>query len=160
MKEVSVFHDSGPIELSVIESFEEKVGYNFPDNYKRLLSKHNELYPEAGFFNFTNKIDDKIDCRDINFLGFGAEVTNASHIERAQEQDNCLRTGVVIFGCSANGDYIGFDYRLKLTSDNPSVVVIFHDYFDDDNKMLISPVAETFEDFINMLYEYDEEEKK
>jgi hypothetical protein len=157
MREIEVFHDSGLIDVSVIESFETKIGYIFPENYKYLLSKHNELYPEMDFFKFFNEIDNKNDCRDVSFLGYGSQVTEASRIERAQDHDVYGRDGIVVIGRCANGDYICFDYRDNLITNNPPVAVMFHDFFDGDDKMFICPVANNFEQFIDLLYKNDED---
>ncbi len=155
MKEVEVFNDSGSIDISVIENFENIIGYVFPDDYKNLISKHNELYPVMEFFKFFNTIDSTTDYRDVSFLGYGSEITTASRIENSQDHDVFGFEGIIVIGRSANGDYICFDYRSKPTTNNPPVVVMFHDYFDDDDKMYICHVADTFEEFIGALYKSD-----
>jgi len=62
---------------------------------------------------------------------------------------------VIAFGLCANGDYICFDYRKA--RENPSIVVMYHDdFYEDENgntKMVINDVADNFDDFLAMLHE-------
>ncbi|WP_428634932.1 SMI1/KNR4 family protein [Sedimenticola sp.] len=157
MKEIKIFHDSGAIDISLISSFENKMNCIFPGNYKKLLSEHNELYPDESNFKFVNAIDGEVDSRDVTFLGYGPGVTNASNIEWFQDHDVYGRVGVVVIGIAANGDYICFDYRSAPKTDNPPVVVMLHDYYDDDGKMFICSVADSFEEFMDSLYKPEDE---
>lgn len=155
--EIEVFVDSGNVDISIIDHFEAKVSYFFPESYKRLLSKHNELYPENCDFRFFNETEGVWECRDVTFLGYGPTITNASRIDRFQDHDVYGHDGIVVIGCSANGDYICFDYRSDPQTANPPVVVMFHDYYNEDKKMLVCSVANTFEEFINSLYKAEED---
>lgn len=64
---------------------------------------------------------------------------------------------LVTFAICGNGDYICFDYREDTKTSDPKVVLVYHDDFVDNgdgtSSMVINPVAESFEDFIDMLHE-------
>lgn len=152
MREIKVFHDEGQIEVTVIAEFESNIGYKLPKHYKELISNHNRLYPENCNFDFINKSLNQLSSSDITFLGFGDEVSESANIANAQWHDIYGREHIVVFGKTAGGDYVCFDYRDNLMTDNPPVVVMYHDNFDDDGKMLVCAVAKDFEEFINLLY--------
>ena len=42
--------------------------------------------------------------------------------------------------------------------DNPPVILMFHDDWDDNDKMVTCPVANNFEEFIDLLYDDPDEE--
>lgn len=151
MKEVAIYRDFGAVDMREIEAFEAQLGYRFPAEYKKLMSQHNALRPSDNCFDF--KLKNKVDSRDVNFFGYGVDIADSINIARnQQEKDQYYRDHVVIIGESANGDYICFDYRENPTTDNPPVVVMLHDYLDEDNKMLVCFVADSFERFIDSLY--------
>ena len=62
---------------------------------------------------------------------------------------------VITFGISANGDYICFDYRK--CNENPCIILMYHDdFYEDENgdtKMVTSHIADSFDAFLDMLYE-------
>lgn len=153
---IEVFHDDGAIDVSVIDEFEKSIGYKFPSTYRNLISRHNSLHPENCDFDFFDNSLGRTASRDVTFLGYGTEVLSSSNIANAQWHDIYGRDHVVVFGRTAGGDYVCFDYRENPTTDNPPVVVMLHDYFDDnDNKMFICLVADNFDQFIDSLYSVD-----
>lgn len=156
MKAVIVYRDSGTVDQSYIDAFEKKLGYIFPQKYKSLLSKHNALRPHENLCNF--KLNDKCDSRDVNFFGYGDSVEEYEDIEKFQQEPEYCYRHIVVIGESANGDYICFDYREDPTTDNPPVVVMLHDYPDENNKMHVCPVTDDFEQFMDSLYSDDAEE--
>ena len=156
MKKLNILSDSGLVEMEIINNFEKKVGYYFPNSYKELVHKFNGLYPVENMFHFLN-IYNKKDERDIYFLGYGD--VKYDKIEEFQkyvsEPDYYGEKGLVAFAGCANGDYICFDYRSDVMTDNPKIVLMYHDdYTEYDNgssTMVINFVANTFEEFINEL---------
>lgn len=152
MKEYCVYRDSGKIDKSYIKEFEEAAGYQFPTTYKNLITCHNALRLEEDCFDFN--FEGSIDSRDISFYGFGEDIKKSVMITRKQlDKDDCIHENFVVFGCSSNGDYICFDYSVDETNSSPSIAVVLHDHPDDNNKMLVCQVAETFDDFMDSLYE-------
>ncbi|BFM18645.1 hypothetical protein R50073_48280 [Maricurvus nonylphenolicus] len=151
MKKLEVFHDSGEIDPLFIDEFERDFEIKFPSTYRDLIARHNELIPEFSFFDFMSLTDNSVSSRDITFFGFGELSSESGKIENNQDHDVYGHKEVVCFGCSANGDYICFDYRSCPESDNPPVVLMFHDYQGEDGKLLVCPVADDFESFLNLL---------
>jgi len=142
--------DMGPIDVELIGAFESELGIQFPKEYKDLMTKHNPLWPENRNFDFRFKGQD--DVRDVTFFGYGKHLKDYERINQFQDHDIYGRDGVVVIGESANGDYICFDYRSNIESKNPPVVLMLHDYYDEDEKMFVCPVTDTFEEFIDSLY--------
>ena len=146
LRTLNVFDDGGKIDLQIIEEFEAKTGHTFPEDYKSLLSQHDYLSPEENTFDF--KFDEKCHSRDISFFGYD-ESCDDERIHRVQQDENS-HDNIVVFGGSANGDFVCFDYRSNLNT--PTVIVMFHDMYDNASKMITTPVSSTFEDFIDSLY--------
>lgn len=159
MKFIKVFHDEGVVDIQLINDFENDIGYKLPNSYKNLLSQHNFLHPENCDFDFYDVSLGRIASRDITFLGFGPNISGPSNIANAQWHDVYGRDHVLVFGKTAGGDLVCFDYRSDPTTDNPSIVVMLHDYFNEkDNKMFVCSVADSFEQFINSLYSVENED--
>ncbi|MDR1163486.1 MAG: SMI1/KNR4 family protein [Candidatus Accumulibacter sp.] len=159
MRHLNVLWDQGSIDISAIERFERKIGYRFPENYKKLLSAHDHLMIEEDTFKFKN-IYGKEDARDVAFYGYGQ--TCLEKIENSQNFGIYGYEGIVAIGRSANGDQVCFDYRHDPTTTEPHVVLVYHDdsIIDEsgDEKMAVNFVAPNFEAFVDMLYEYIDEE--
>ncbi len=152
MKEIEIYRDSGPVDPRLINEFEKMTGYRLPISYRELLMAHDALWPERRVFKFIDQSSGKLINRDVTFYGFGEQVFEDEQINLMQEHDGYEHNGVVTIGCAANGDYIGFDYRGKLDDEGPGVVVMFHDVADQEGKMLINFVANSFDEFIELLY--------
>ncbi|SUX21978.1 Uncharacterised protein [Cardiobacterium valvarum] len=62
---------------------------------------------------------------------------------------------VIEFGSCANGDAVCFDYRER--NHDPKIVLMLHDeYIKDENgedKMILIPIADSFDAFMDMLYD-------
>ena len=72
MKNYRVYKDNGSVDAIFIEKFEEEMGYQFPIDYKVLISSHNALRLEEDCFDI--KFEGKSDSRDIFFYGFGPNI--------------------------------------------------------------------------------------
>lgn len=153
VKRIGVFLERGTINIEIIEKFEEDFSIRFPLPYKNLLAKYNQLYPEKNCFSYN--VNNKVDERDVVFLGYGEGASES--VEKSQEYDVYGHDGVITFGESANGDHICFDYRQNPTTDNPPVVLMYHDQYVNDKhgqpKMAIVKIADDFDSFIDMLHE-------
>ena len=154
MHNITVIADYGSIDKSVIEDFECSRNIIFPIKYKELMSKHNGLSFIESWFDYFDR--NKREEASFSFLTFGNFI-GASLISTLQDLDIDVSKWVVNFGAVGNGDYIGFDYRENPNTDNPSIVIIYHDdHVQDENgdtKMCVIKVANTFDDFLNMLHE-------
>lgn len=151
MNTLKIYRDYGAVSLSKIAAAETQLNCVFPVTYKKLISSYDALWLENRDFDF--QFEGDTTNRDVVFFGFGDNLTQSQRIINAQEEEYC-HSNIVIIGESCNGDFICFDYRNDLTTNNPPVVVMFHDYPDDDDdgKLMVAPVAESFELFINLLY--------
>ena len=157
MKKISSYRDSGSIDIVLIKCFENKLSVSFPESYKTLLSKYNSLQPVESIFRFWNPIDKIQDERDITFYGYGFDQRLSSESIESAQPDEYFHENAVVFGSSANGDYICFDYRDNSTTDEPKIVLMLHDFYDENNKMFICYVANNFEEFVNGLYKYEDD---
>ena len=175
MQELKVWFDEGIIDISIIERYEKKTGYKFPKAYKKILSKHNGLHPKNNNFIFTEEGLNNTSKyanypeSDIVFLRYyeNPTVFDSYNIENylIRDDDNALKPHTIIFGENGGGDYIAFDYSDNLTGDSPKIVFIYHDETDGDTTEFIYGYAKTefiansFEEFIDMLFEFNEEEE-
>lgn len=162
MKAVQIRADHGMVSEEKIHAFEREHSIEFPKSYREFVAKHDAPWLNDPYFKFNNtyaesrqwpyRIVDGIDSRDITFLGFNESVSYGERINDCQDFDVFGHDQVVPFGISANGDFICFDYRCNPAPNAPQVVVMFHDVFDDHKKMAICQVAESFEQFMEILY--------
>jgi hypothetical protein len=161
MKSVQIYRDYGLIDQKLISNFESSKDIIFPRIYVDLIKNHNGMRLEESCFNFKNlftyshvwsyKIEDEIDSREMSFFGFGNEIPSYKQIE-SPSFDIYGHDHIVAFGYTANGDYVCFDYRHDPKTSEPRIVVMFHDAYDENRKMLICPVANSFEEFMDSLY--------
>lgn len=154
MNNITVISDYGSIDIRAIEEFENSRSITFPTKYKELVGKHNGLNFVESWFDYFD--GNKMDEASFSFLTFG-DFIGASKISKLQDLYVDASKGIVNFGAVGNGDYIGFDYRQNRETDNPPIVIVYHDdYVEDENgniKMRIIKLADTFDDFLNMLHE-------
>ncbi|MCQ9327736.1 SMI1/KNR4 family protein [Neisseria dentiae] len=156
MRKFSVWRDEGEVDQHLIVKFANSLGVVFPETYISLISKYDYLYPEENIFDFTDYYGVKEE-RDIVFFGYKQGFLDGASIHSYSKVDDDYSYGkdIVAFGGSANGDYVCFDYRKG--RENPSVVVMYHDdFYEDENgdtKMVVNYVADNFDDFLEMLHE-------
>ena len=159
MKKLNIRFDDGNTDPSIIEENERLLGYKFPKQYKELMRMHDALYPVENYFDFTNIYGEE-DERDISFLGHKNSATEK--LMDSQDYDVYGYEGIVTFGICANGDHICFDYRHDPKTSEPHVVLMYHDDYvtdkDGNPKRVINFVAPSFEAFVDMLYEYIDED--
>jgi cell wall assembly regulator SMI1 len=139
----------------LVQQFEEDMGFELPKRYKNFILKHSSASPLDDCFNFVNYYG-KDDERDVFLYSFdpkGLECIFHSQINDRPDGSPYF----VQFATCANGDHICFDYSKDPTSSEPAVVVVFHDdvYIDKSGqqKMVVNHVANSFGEFIDLLYE-------
>lgn len=145
MENIAVFHDRGPVDIGIVETFEKRVGVRFPSDYKGLVTKHDALRPELRHFKY--KYQGKEQVGDISFFGYG-DPDDPEAVINVQET-NYITGKIVVFGGTANGDYVVFDYRNSLKS--PSIGVMLHDVFEDNGELVLLHVSDNFLSFVNSL---------
>ena len=152
--DLSIQYDFGHTNLKLINQFERKMKISLPDNYVKLLTKHNGVKLFKNSFNY-NDLNNFYEESSISFCCFGN--ISSTNIDDFQDFDIYGYENVVTFGLNGGGDYIAFDYRQNPTTNNPSIVIMYHDdHIRDENenlKIRIIKVAESFDEFLNMLHE-------
>lgn len=154
MDELSIQYDFGHTDLKLINHFEHKMKISLPNSFVKLLSKHNGVKFLNNSFNYTD-LDGNFEESSVNFCCFGN--VSSTNIDDFQDFDIYGYENIVTFGLNGGGDYIAFDYRQNPTTDNPSIVIMYHDDYIKDGtgntKMRVVKIADNFDDFLNMLHE-------
>ena len=152
-----VYRDKGKNNTDAIEALESFLNYSLPDAYREIIKNHDGLRVIKDIFDFTNFYGQS-DERDVNFLSLKEE--ESENIYRSQYVSDPLHYGtphLVAFGICANGDNICFDYRDNPTGNNPKVVLVYHDDYQEEDDgssyATINHVADSFEEFMDMLHE-------
>lgn len=155
---MEIRRDNGKNSLDEIKKVQERLGYSFPRSYMELIQNHDALRFEKNIFDFKN-IYNKEDERDLNFLSFKSDHLDGdilSNQDNINDMNNYGVKDLVIFGICANGDYICFDYRENYKTLDPKIVLVYHDdfidYDDGKSHMVVNHVANSFDDFLEMLH--------
>jgi len=154
MKRLNIYRDAGEIDMSIIEDFEKYIGFCLPIKYKKLLAKYDGLYPIEDSYDFVNVYGDTYEGA-ITFISYGdGKIFDSQGIS---DPANYGIPKLIAFGDFGNGDIICFDYRDDPKTCNPKVVHVYHDDYirneDGISSMVVNFVADSFEEFIDMLYE-------
>jgi cell wall assembly regulator SMI1 len=166
-RNLTMFDDEGQADIKNIEAFEKKYNICFPKSYKGLMLEHNGAYFEESYFDFINKRGQE-DGRSFGFDYFGnVENPSDKNIEYYNQhlQDPIYYgvPGLIGIGSTAEGDTLCFDYRDDPKTCEPKVVLLVHDEYEEDENgnthMLIEPIANSFDEFLNMLYKYEDDEE-
>ncbi|MDO4894457.1 SMI1/KNR4 family protein [Moraxella sp.] len=155
MKQLKILDDNGQADIQLIRDFEKEYNITLPNSYVELISKHNGLRLYNNRFDFIN-LDGLISSTDIYFLSFGDDFSeNMADFQWCG--DSYSYENLVLFGVTAYGDSICFDYRPDLSTNNPPVRLMRHEdtfinqYGQDKN--IVFPIANSFDEFLDMLYE-------
>ena len=163
-KHLHIFQDWGFIDEWYINDFEQKYNICLPKIYKELLLKHNGASLNENYFDFTNK-DGEEDMRSFLFKAFGEEERGKELIDNAQfvsKKDYYGVPNLIGIASTAEGDTLCFDYRDNPKTCEPKVVLLVHDEYETDadgtEHMKVEPIADNFDEFLDMLYEYQDDE--
>ncbi|WP_335959769.1 SMI1/KNR4 family protein [Acinetobacter bereziniae] len=155
MKDLNVMYDFGTVSESFILDFMKNYGLILPKKYIELIQKHNGVQFVENCFDYIDSNGD-IGESSIGFCAYGNEI-GADNIYKFQDNDGLGYDKVIVFGVNGRGDYIAFDYRKNPATDEPLVAIMYHDdYVEDENgdsKMRIIKVADTFDEFLNLLHD-------
>ncbi len=152
MRIVEVRRDSGHAREVDIADFERGIDVRLPHVYRNFLMAHDAPRLQCPDFDFIDRCSGALTSRDVAFKGFGSALPRCNRIVDGQDSDGRWPDHVIVFGDCANGDYVCFDYRRDPATDEPAIAVLHHDYPDHDGKMLVSPVANSFDEFLGLLY--------
>jgi cell wall assembly regulator SMI1 len=162
-RHLRIFQDDGEARLEDIERFEKSHNICFPPTYKELMLKHNGAYLKECEFDFINKAGEE-DTRAFSFESFGEKERGKELITESQfvsKPDYYGVPGLISIGSTAEGDAICFDYRDDPKTCEPKVIVLVHDDYEETDgykHRKIEPIADSFDAFLDMLYEYVDEE--
>lgn len=164
MKHLTVLYDDGQANIQWIEDFEKEYNISLPKSYCDLMLKHNGVSFIQDTFNYLGQ-DNKFHISCIEFLPFGIPISGvASHIinyyQYSKYSELYEHKNVVPFGLNEFGYRICFDYRQDPLINDPPVVIMCHDQFmtneQGQEKIAIFPIANSFDEFLDMLYEETE----
>lgn len=131
----------GPLEASIIESVEKRLGVIFPEDYKACVRLHNGGYPHPGSFGG----EDGVSMVFNNLISF-----SGSYLNMGMFVDEFKESRILPFARDPFGSHLCFDYR---DSDhNPTVVFWDHEEEED----ALEPVCDTFTALLEQL-RFDEE---
>jgi len=161
MQKIEINSDYGQVDIQIINEYEKIIGYRFPTIYKELLLKHNGLYPQRDTFAYYDEAIKREEENGIYFYCFDNDNLDPLYsdglIGKDLDDEDFIDTSLIPFGGTGNGDYICFDYSENKFTDNPKIVVLHHDAPDDDNNLIFSFLGNSFEEFMDSLYEYVDE---
>ena len=142
-----------------IGKFEKKYSICFPNTYRVFLSQYGGGRFIEENFDFINSRG-QLDERDAAFFCFSELYHENKHLQ------DPLYYGVknlIGFASTAEGDTVCFDYRDNPKTCEPKIVVLVHDEYETDpdgyEHMKVEPVAESFDAFLDMLYEFQDDEE-
>ena len=165
-KHLHIYRDYGLIDKQYIEDFEKKYNICLPKTYKELMQKYNGAYLVECDFDFINKNGEE-DMRSFLFYSFGEEDSKKGEniLFYNKGLQNPIYYGVpnlIGIASTAEGDTLCFDYRDNPKSCEPKVVLLVHDEYETDpdgtKHMKVEPIADSFDTFLEMLYEYQDED--
>ncbi len=132
-----------------VKKVEQILGETFPKDFVQCVLKNNGAYPELPNFIVNGQLEMLNNLLSLN-------LSDEGNILRMFEliQDR-LPNKVIPFGRDAGGNMICFDYRKD--KNNPTVVFWNHEVASQDVEKSIKFISNTFEEFLSMLHEADEE---
>ncbi|HDR1073829.1 TPA: SMI1/KNR4 family protein, partial [Pasteurella multocida] len=121
--------------------------------------KHNSVSVEPSYISYYDSNNEE-GIVGIGFDSFETELNpDPQDIRRQYIYDDPIYgyEHVYSFGSTGEGHFICFDYRDDPKGDEPKICIVIHDEYDEKTgKRLLFPVAENFEAFLDMLYDFDE----
>ena len=148
----------GKADLSAIESFEKKINRTFPSTYKKIASQFNGAFlKEKNVFDFFSSLVGEKVSRTIGlFQGYGNLDTTETMEYSWEHKPEDFPDMLVTFSRLGNGDHLCFDYRKNPKTNNPLIVLWHHEGTPGTDEEL-SPVANSFDEFLDMLYDAEAE---
>jgi hypothetical protein len=164
-RHLHIYRDYGSIDKQYIEDFEKKYNICLPNTYNELMQKYNGAYLVECDFDFINKNGEE-DMRSFLFKAFGKKKPGKELIDDAQfvsKKDYYGVPNLIGIASTAEGDTLCFDYQDNPNTCEPKVVLLVHDeyetYPDGTVHMKVEPIADSFDEFLDMLYEYQDDEE-
>ncbi|MGG4444939.1 SMI1/KNR4 family protein [Brevibacillus sp. HB1.4B] len=156
------------IDIQDIEEVEAALGVRFPKDFVECMLENNEGCPVPCVFDYEEG-EGKV---FHTFYSLSSKVGSYYILTAHEDLKDCVPDGVIPIGYDAAGNYICFDYSNGKHAE-PIVVFVHHEFLiteedlyegEIEEKSLeewqrdaISPVAETFTEFLSKLYEGGDE---
>ncbi|MCL7819288.1 hypothetical protein PMCNE_21070 [Pasteurella multocida] len=161
-RNLDIYDDYGMVSQEIISDFEGTFGIKLPKLYIELITKHNAPGIIQSYFDYYDSYRNEDEYSSFGFEGFETESNKYEPPENIFAQylyDDEIYgyEHVYSFGSTGEGHFICFDYRDDPKGDEPKICIVIHDEYDEKTgKRLLFPVAENFEAFLDMLYDFDE----
>ncbi len=160
-RNLDIRYDMGAVDDAQISNFEKMFKITLPRLYIELIRNHNALRVAQDYFDYYDSYRKEESLCSFGFDGFETEehLKPSENIYAQYLYDDEIYgyEHVYSFGSTACGDFICFDYRDDPKGDEPKICIVIHDEYDEETgKHLLFPVAENFEVFLDMLYDFDE----
>ncbi len=141
---------SGTIERTMIDGYGEKINVKLPEEYIEIAAENNGAHPTLDVFDIKGRGEVVFD----SLLEFNSEV--GADIFQYYEilKSNSGFDRILPFARDPFGNLICFDYRE--TGSNPPIVFWDHEADSDAGEEPLYLVANSFSEFLDMLYEPDE----
>lgn len=137
MKEF-VYIGSNSVEISTIEKLEKLLGVEFPESYKKIVLEHNGACIIPGTFKVSGRVESINNFHDVK--------------KEYQFSDERLPGKIVPFARDAGDNQICFDF-----TEEGKVTIVFWDYeIEKIEDGALSFIANSFDEFLDMLFEFDE----
>lgn len=136
-----------PVNDEEIRQIESRLGVKFPKDFVECVKKYHGGFPRVSDFSYV----DKRLRRSASCFGelFSFDLQDRINIVSDNElPPEGYPKGLIMFGQDGGGGYLCFDYRTTKTS--PKVVFWISDAPSAEE---VIPLADTFTDFLEMLYE-------
>jgi len=134
----------GEVDTSILQETERNYKIKLPSLFKGFITQFNNASLVTDMVTF--KVSDSQETeRDVNFLDFSDDDIQFNLEVLINIWGN---KGVFPFGISALGDFFCFDDRHIIHSGEPPVVVIIHDYHDDQGMPMVFNLAINFRQFL------------
>lgn len=160
----NIYRDEGEISLDIVRDIESKHGIKFPHVYREFIMQHNGARLDIDSFDFYDQVRGVPNSEGLAFMKVeNIQETIDDLLDQSTDDPKCedifkfykyFDEKLIPFGDTGGGDMICFDYR-NHDQDNPPIVLWCHDNY-DENWNRISFIANTFEEFINMLHKFED----
>jgi hypothetical protein len=147
---ISWLDESKPVSQRKIRNIETKIGFQFPQFFKEIITKHSGCTPVQSDFKYFDKY-----LNSLFGTGIGCFIPiqydgYSSILYTFKNPPEFFPKSLVAFAETGNGDLICFDYRDNPTTDNPPIVYWNHEAEIGKD---VSFIAKDFEEFLSMLKE-------
>lgn len=126
------------VEVVILEKLEAELGLVFPESYRNMILEHNGARVKPNAYRISNRVE---------------SINNFFDINKTYEFFNeLLPSKLVPIGRDAGDNLICLDFRQE-----DSTPVLFWDYeIAEISSGALSFVADSFEEFLDMLFEFEE----